>query len=79
VSNRSGVPDIIACFKGIFLGIECKAADGQVSHLQQWNLEKIAKAGGGSLIVYAKEGAMNDFEAMLQQIEISAMSRNVVE
>ena len=38
--GRSGVPDVIACHNGRFIGIECKV-----------NLEQIERAGGVSLVV----------------------------
>ena len=31
----SGVPDIVACYKGAFIGIECKAGDNKPSLLQE--------------------------------------------
>ena len=45
--GRSGVPDILACYRGFFVGIECKAGKGKVTALQQKNLDDIVKAGGG--------------------------------
>jgi len=32
--GSSGVPDIVACARGRFIGIECKAAAGKASLLQ---------------------------------------------
>jgi Holliday junction resolvase len=43
---QAGVPDVIACYKGRFLGLELKAPNGQLSKLQKRNLQKIQKAGG---------------------------------
>ena len=36
-----GVPDIVACYKGAFIGIECKAGDNKPSVLQEKNLQHI--------------------------------------
>ena len=44
--GRSGVPDIIACYYGHFIGIECKAGSKQPTALQQRELENISKAEG---------------------------------
>lgn len=49
--GSSGVPDIIACYKGRFIGIECKAGNNKPTDLQQTNLSKIDAAGGEALVV----------------------------
>ena len=38
--GKSGIPDIIACYKGRFIAIECKAGKGQVTALQNTTLTK---------------------------------------
>lgn len=50
--QRSGVPDLIVCYKGYFLGLEIKAKNGRASELQKWNIDGIKKAGGVGMIVY---------------------------
>jgi len=45
------VPDIIACYKGMFLGIECKANGNKPTALQNRNLSEIRKAGGYSMVI----------------------------
>lgn len=52
--GRSGVPDIIACYKGHFLGIECKAGSNNPTPLQLAELAKIDKALGVSMVVNEK-------------------------
>ena len=42
----SGVPDIICCYKGRFLGLEAKLSGGKLTALQKRALEKINRAGG---------------------------------
>lgn len=49
--GKSGVPDIVACIKGKFLGIECKAGKGEPTALQEKNLLDISNAGGFSVAV----------------------------
>jgi hypothetical protein len=39
--GRSGVPDVIVCFQGHFIGIECKAGKGKLTALQENELKKI--------------------------------------
>mgnify|MGYP006281071681 CR=1 FL=1 len=49
--GRSGVPDIVACYKGYFIGIECKAGKGVPTALQLRELRLIEQAGGFSMVV----------------------------
>jgi hypothetical protein len=49
--GRSGVPDIVCCLNGNFVGIECKAGDNKATALQLKNLEEIQAAGGFAFIV----------------------------
>jgi hypothetical protein len=50
--GRSGVPDIIACMRGRFLAIECKATgNNKLTALQKRELAAIEEAGGISYVV----------------------------
>ena len=49
--GRSGVPDIVGCFQGLFFGIECKAGKNKPTPLQDKNLKDIRKAGGMDMVV----------------------------
>ncbi len=49
--GNAGVPDILVCYRGKFIGIECKAGRGQTTALQDKHLEDIKRAGGISLVV----------------------------
>lgn len=49
--GNSGVPDFLVCYKGWFIGIEAKAGKGKTTALQEFNLDKIKKAGGMTLVV----------------------------
>ena len=49
--GASGVPDIIACYKGKFIGIECKANGNKPTALQQKHLRDISVNGGVSLVI----------------------------
>lgn len=50
--TKSGIPDILACVNGYFVGIEVKAQNGKPSELQLYNVRKIREAGGFAWIVY---------------------------
>jgi Holliday junction resolvase len=49
--GRAGIPDIIGCLDGQFLGIECKAGRGTTTALQERELTRIQNAGGYALVV----------------------------
>ncbi len=49
--GRVGIPDIIACINGHFLGIECKAGANKPTALQEAEMEKIRSAGGSTLVI----------------------------
>ena len=50
--GKSGVPDIVGCYKGAFFGIECKAGKNTPTPLQEKNLKEINEAGGFDLVVH---------------------------
>ena len=45
-ANQRGVPDILGCYRGRFIGLEVKSASGKPSKIQQVQLDAIKKAGG---------------------------------
>ena len=49
--GRSGVPDIICCYMGAFIAIECKTIKGKLTALQERELLRIRRAGGQSFMV----------------------------
>lgn len=56
-ASKSGVPDILGCYEGIFFGIEVKTptTSNNVSKLQEYNLDKIVSCGGQSLVAWELE------------------------
>ena len=50
--STSGVPDLLACVDGRFVGVEVKADDGTPSELQIWTVRQIRKAGGIAVVLY---------------------------
>lgn len=53
--QRSGVPDLLICCNGHFVGVELKAPNGKPSELQLWNLRKIEESGGYGILLYPKD------------------------
>jgi len=49
--GRSGVPDIIACYRGFFLAIECKAGKNKPTALQEREMGKVNAAGGMAMLI----------------------------
>lgn len=49
--GRSGIPDIVVCHKGKFLGVECKAGYNKPTALQEREMVEIQKAGGAAMVV----------------------------
>ena len=69
--GRSGVPDIVACLKGKFIGIECKANGGKPTALQEKNLMDIVGVGGFAVLV--DESGIDMLENVLKQIKGSTV------
>ena len=53
--TKAGVPDLLVCAWGQFIGIELKAPKGEPSLLQLKHLERIQKAGGWGILLYPGE------------------------
>lgn len=49
--GRAGIPDIISCYHGAFVAIECKAGKGVTTALQDRELNRIRSAGGVALVI----------------------------
>lgn len=49
--GRAGVPDIVVCFKGKFLAVECKAGFNKPTALQEREMAGINSAGGTAFVV----------------------------
>ncbi len=64
--GRSGVPDIVACYRGVFIGIECKAGTNKPTALQEAEMKKIREANGFTLVV--NEDNISDVSTLLRDI-----------
>lgn len=49
--QASGIPDILVCYRGRFMGLEAKAAKGNTTPLQEYEIETIQRAGGLAAVV----------------------------
>lgn len=66
--GRSGVPDIVACINGRFVGIECKAGKGVTTALQDKNLAAIRASGGTAIVI--NEDNVASLTAILKIMEL---------
>lgn len=72
-SNKSGTPDILACYRGIFLAVEVKRPETKtnVSELQEYNIKKIKEAGGVAIVSWdldAVKATIEDINSNLMVI-----------
>lgn len=70
--QRQGVPDLLVCCGGYFVGVELKAEKGRPSDLQLWNIEEIRKAGGIAIVLYPHQ--FEQFKDMM--CEVQSLSDN---
>lgn len=74
--GRSGVPDIIACVKGRFFAIECKAGNGKLTALQMRELANIEEAGGVTYVV--NETSLESLEECVRAaLDLTSSNREV--
>lgn len=65
--GRSGIPDIIACYKGNFVAIECKAGKNKPTELQLLEMKKIGDAQG--VAIWVNENNVDDVTKLLDTIQ----------
>ena len=65
--TRSGVPDLLCCINGRFVGVELKSDVGKVSELQQYNLNKIIQSGGVALVLRPSD--FEKFKSMVDKLQ----------
>ena len=56
--TKDGVPDLLVCCNGYFVGLELKAENGHPSKLQLWTIDQIREAGGIAMVVYPHQFGM---------------------
>ena len=66
--GRSGVPDIIGCYRGYFFAIECKAGNKRPTALQEKELQRIRDSGGQVFVI--NEENIKDIEIWLNMMTV---------
>lgn len=61
--GRAGIPDIIACYNGLFVAFECKAGKNKPTALQQREIDGIRTARGLAFVV--NEDNLQDIKELL--------------
>lgn len=72
VYGTNGVPDIICCYKGRFLGLECKLPGGRLTKLQKRTIEKINRAGG----VACRVESVEDVKRVIERVDLERSDTN---
>lgn len=65
--QRAGVPDLLICCNGYFLGVELKAEGGVVSELQKFNLRWIRASNGVGMVLYPCQ--FDQFKKLITQLK----------
>lgn len=60
-----GIPDLIICYKGFFIAVECKSIAGRARAAQKVQISKIIKAQGRTVVARHKD----DVVELLDEID----------
>lgn len=63
--SKPGDPDMIACYRGLYIGLEAKTPTGTVSPLQEQRKAEIEAAGGLCFIIRG----MDDLKEALREAD----------
>ena len=63
--SKPGDPDIVACYKGRYIGLEAKSEKGVQSQIQKVRESEIIKAGG----IYEVVRSVDDVKRVLESID----------
>lgn len=72
--TKSGIPDILACINGYFVGIEVKAPNGTPSELQLYNIHAINVAGGFAFVLYPSK--FDEFKKFVDDLTADVYNRD---
>lgn len=76
--TKAGIPDLLVCLNGYFIGIELKASKGRISDLQRYQLRLIEQAGGIGFVLYPEQFELfKNFVGYLKSGDIPAASYNI--
>lgn len=65
IYQASGISDLIACYKGVYLGLELKTGDYKPTELQKSKLNNVIRAGGvGQVIIHDPKRKLDGFKTL---------------
>ena len=67
--QKAGIPDLLVCYHGKFIGIELKTDKGNASVLQKYNIAKIQEAEGIGIILRARTFKKFRYEILREDIK----------
>ena len=70
--GTSGVPDIICCYKGRFLGLEVKLPTGRLTELQKRAIHRINQAGG----IACRVESVEDAKRVIERVDLERSDTN---
>jgi len=71
--QEAGIPDLIGCVRGKFIGLEVKCPEGKpATELQEEQMQQIRDAKGAATVVTSEEEAVN---AVFRSLGISKTNR----
>lgn len=62
--QKAGIPDILASYKGYFIGIEVKVGNNKPSPLQVKKIELINQSGGIGIVVWDLKAVVDLLDAL---------------
>ncbi len=65
--GTAGIPDIIVCYKGRFMALECKVGNNKPTVLQEMTIKQISKAGGYAIVVRSLDDVKNAIETISKE------------
>lgn len=71
--TKKGIPDILCCCNGYFVGIEVKADGGKPTELQLKKCREIRNAGGFAWVVYPS--AFDELKRLIKDLKKETFNR----
>jgi hypothetical protein len=65
--GTAGIPDLIVCYKGRFIGFECKVGRNKPTVLQEVTIKQILRAGGYAIVVRSVDEVKEVIEAFKKE------------
>lgn len=76
--QKIGLPDIIGCINGIFVGIEVKAPglEDTLTKIQAENIQRIIMAGGIAFMSTSPEHTIKELKVRIKEWKVRRVLRN---